>query len=193
MAFGTIGKAIKAVVKKRPKTGRKTGSLEMDSPLGITDTPAARRAKKGFRVKRGGSRDPSEEAASKAQQAERGVQPDKVKAARARVSPARKTAIDKMDAGEIAQKYTGAQIAAMQRKFKDPKVLKKLKKAREYRTDLVDTLEDTANLRGTIPPRKEERQYRKRGGKVGSAKRKSKSRPKGVGAAQRGWGATGKS
>jgi len=33
----------------------------------------------------------------------------------------------------------------------------------------------------------------KRGGKINSSKRKSKSTPKGVGAAQRGWGATGKS
>jgi hypothetical protein len=194
MALGKLGsKAIKAILKKRPKTGRKTGSLEMDSPLGITDTPANLRAKKGFKVKRGGSRDPSEEATSKAQQSERGVQPDKVKATRARLSPARKTAIAKMDAEEIAQNYTGAEIAAMQRKFQDPKVLKKLKKARKYRMDLADTLEDTSQYeRGTRRPRPEEMQYRKRGGKVGSAKRKSKSRPKGVGAAKLGWGSTGK-
>jgi len=130
---------------------------------------------------------PQREATSKAKKAKRGVQADKVEATEKRLlpsTPARKTAIDKMSSSDIAMKFTGKEISAMQRKFKDPKVLKKLKQAREKRKDLVYSTDDLA----VSPTKKKslEMQFRKGGGQIKS------SRPKGVGAAQRGWGATGK-
>lgn len=170
MALGSVGKMLGTVLKKAPRTKKEK--------LGIS----AGRVKKS----------PQRESVAKAKKAERGVQPAKVKALEKRLlpsTPARKTAIDKMSSEDIAKKFTGKEISAMQRKFKDPKVLRKLKQAREQRKDLAESLDDMA-----IPRTKKRSlgmQFKKGGGQV-KGSLPSRARPKGVGAAQRGWGKTGR-
>lgn len=104
--------------------------------------------------------------------AKRGVQPEKVKAAEKRLLPTtgtpRKSTLDKMDAAEIAQKYTGRQISAMQRKFKDPKILAKLKNAKTFRKDLAQDVSADPTRGGPGIERREtmSAEFRKGGGKV---------------------------
>ena len=99
--------------------------------------------------------------------AKRGIQPEKVTGKYLTGTP-RKSTLDKMDSAEIAQKYTGRQISAMQRKFKDPKILAKLKQARVYRKDLAATATADPTRGGPGVERRESMaaEFRKSGGKV---------------------------
>jgi len=76
------------------------------------------------------------EAQAGAKKAKRGVQPEKVAALEKKVLPAVSKVRSKLkglSAADIAKKYTGKEIMAMQRKIKDPRILNRLQRARKMR------------------------------------------------------------
>ncbi len=184
---------LKRLVKRGLKPGRKfTRGDDYQKPI-TSKTQEARRqqeaeypakAKKANRERQAQLK--IGEALQGAKKAKRGIQPEKVTGKYLTGTP-RKSTLDKMDASAIAQKYTGRQISAMQRKFKDPKILAKLKQARVYRKDLAATATADPTRGGPGVERRESMaaEFRKSGGKVAKRSGGGKiSKPQGWGAAR---------